>query len=121
MAKEIVKDATNSNAKDVAMMKHKADFNPIREDLATLQSDAREAARTLSDDARVLAKDVKVESRKYYEQGKEQLSESLDYAKERGRSQYAELISVVRENPGQSLAIAFVGGMLASMIFGRKG
>lgn len=117
MAKEIVKDATNSNT----MMKSKADISPIREDLATLQSDAREAARTLSDDARVLAKDVKVEGRKYYEQGKEQLSEGLDYAKERSRNQYAELISVVRENPGQSLAIAFVGGMLASMIFGRKG
>lgn len=121
MAKEVMKDAMNSNAKEVSMIKSKGDFNPIREDLATLQNDAREAARTLSDDARVLAKDMKTEGRKYYEQGKEQLSGSMEYAKERGRNQYAELISMVRENPGQSLAVAFVGGMLASMLFSRKG
>jgi ElaB/YqjD/DUF883 family membrane-anchored ribosome-binding protein len=120
MAKEMMKDANNAISKEVATMKAKADISPIREDLATLQQDAREAARVLSDDARVLAKDVKIEGQKYYAKGKEELYEGLETAKERGRDQYAEIMSFVKSNPGQSLAVAFVGGMLASMIFGRR-
>lgn len=113
MAKEVMKDAVNS-------VKKAADVSPIREDLATLQEDAREAARILSDDAKVLARDVKVEGKRYYEKGREEIQDGLETAKERGMSQYAELAAFVQNNPGQSLAVAFVGGMIASMLLGRR-
>lgn len=125
MAKEIMKDV-NAGAKDMAAAV-KRDVSPIREDLETLKADAR----VLRDDARNLASHVKEEGSRQYaraeerardmvEDYKERGREMMDEAKVRGRDGYAELASFVSNNPGQSLAIAFVGGMIASMLFGNR-
>lgn len=112
MAKEMMKETANSVSKSVS---------PIRDDLETLKTDAREAARVISDDARVLARDVHVEGKKQLYKAEERAKEALDDAKVRGREQYAEIAQFVQNNPGQSLAIAFVGGIIASMLLGRRG
>lgn len=121
MAKEMMKDVNNSVSKDVAAVKVRSEVSPIREDLATMREDARDAARTLADDAKILARDVQAEGKRYYAKGKEDMQAGLEQARERGKSQYAELASFVQSNPGQSLAVAFVGGMIASMLLGRRG
>ncbi|PZQ44730.1 MAG: hypothetical protein DI551_09500 [Micavibrio aeruginosavorus] len=108
---------TNSISKEVANMKSKADISPIREDLETLKEDAK----VLRDDARTLGRDLKTEGRKQLSRAEEIAMEKLEIARERGRDGIAELGNFVQANPVQSLAVAFVGGMLASLFFGRRG
>lgn len=95
----------------------KSSVSPIREDLETLKDDMR----TLREDAAVLSRDLQVEGKKQYDMAGERAKEALGQAKVQGKQQYAELMSFVRTNPGQSVTIAFVGGMLASLLLGRRG
>ena len=116
MVQEYMKDAKNAVSKEVSNLKTKAELSPIREDLETI----REDVRVLGADAKTLARDVKVEGRKQLNQASEKAREAAEYAKERGKDQLAEALSFVQNNPGQSIAIAFVGGMIASMLFGSR-
>ncbi len=117
MAKEMMKDVhSNGNgAKDMTNMK-KADISAIREDLDTLKEDAI----TLRDDAKILGRDLKIEGKKQLSRAEEKAMEALEEARERGRDQFAEIARFVQSNPGQSLAIAFVGGIIASMVLGGR-
>jgi ElaB/YqjD/DUF883 family membrane-anchored ribosome-binding protein len=112
MAKEMMKDAQ----KEITS-KARSAVSPIREDIDTI----REDIKVLKDDAAALGRDLKVEGRKQYEVAEERAGEMLDSAKEYGKQNYTELLSFVRGNPGQSIAIAFVGGMVASLLLGRRG
>ena len=116
MAQEMMKDAKNAVAKEVASIKAKADLSPIREDLETI----REDVRVLGADAKTLGRDLKAEGRKQMDYASEKAREAAQVAKERGRDQLADALSFVQNNPGQSIAIAFVGGMIASMLFGSR-
>ena len=109
MAKEIMKDTTNAIRKS-------ADVSVIREDLNTL----REDAQVVLDDARVLGRDLKTEGRKQLSAAEERAKEALEQAKEKGRDQFEVVSAFVQSNPGQSLAIAFVGGIIASMLLGGR-
>lgn len=112
MAKEMMKDV-NSNT---GMVKAKADVSVLREDLNTLKSDAQ----VLVDDAKVLGRDLKTEGRKQLSVAEERAKEALEQAKEKGRDQFEVMSQFVQSNPGQSLAIAFVGGIIASMLLGGR-
>lgn len=111
MAKEMMKDMNNG------IVKTKADVSVLREDLNTLKSDAQ----VMIDDAKVLGRDLKVEGRKQLSVAEERAREAMEQAKEKGRDQYEVMTQFVQSNPGQSLAIAFVGGIIASMLLGRRG
>lgn len=117
MAQEMMKDAKNAVAKDMAAVKAKADLSPIREDIDTI----REDIRVLSADAKALGRDLKVEGRKQIDEAGVKAREAVEVAKERGRDHLAETLTFVQNNPGQSIAIAFVGGMIASLLLGRRG
>ncbi len=115
MAKEMIQEASNALSKEVANMK-KSDISPIREDLETLRDDAM----TLRDDAKVLGRDLKTEGKRQLNRAEEKAKEAMEVARERGQDQFAEMARFVQSNPGQSLAIAFVGGIIASMILGGR-
>ena len=108
MAKEMMKDTTNSI--------RKADVSVLREDLKTLKDDAQ----VVLDDAKVLGRDLKTEGRKQLSVAEERAREALEGAKEKGRDQFEAMTSFVQNNPGQSVAIAFVGGIIASMLLGGR-
>lgn len=112
MAKEMMKDVNSSTG----MVKAKADVSVLREDLNTLKSDAQ----VMIDDAKVLGRDLKVEGRKQLSAAEERAKEALEQAKEKGRDQFEVMSQFVQSNPGQSLAIAFVGGIIASMLLGGR-
>lgn len=112
----MAQDIKNAISKEVSNLKAKAEVSPIREDLETI----REDMRVLSTDAKTLGRDLKDEGRKQYDEAKVKARETVDVARERGRDQLAEMLSFVSNNPGQSVAFAFVGGMIASLLLGRR-
>ena len=117
MAKEMMKPNDNTaSIKEIDTMKTKVDVNAIRDDLELLRDDAKSAR----EHAYLLAKDVKAEGRRQLTKAEERAIEAYENARERGQGQYEELTSYIQENPGQSLAIAFVGGILASMLLRRR-
>lgn len=99
---------SNTASKEVTNMKQ-SDISPIREDLETLKNDAK-----------VLGHDLKIEGKKQLSRAEERAMEALEEARERGRDQFADITRFVQSNPGQSLAIAFVGGIIASMVLGGR-
>ncbi len=116
MAKEMMKDAANSVSREITNIKGSTGANIIREDLNNLRQDAE----VVLEDAKVLGRDLKAEGKKQLSQAEVRAKEALEEAKERGKDQYEALTSYVQNNPGQSIAIAFVGGVIASMLFGRR-
>ena len=94
---------TNSLTPDSAQM------SVIRQDLKTLQKDARE----LKDDALEIGTE---QARKASAYAREQLQE----AKKQASVSFEKTEAFVKENPGQSVAIAFLAGALASLILGRR-
>lgn len=116
MAKEMNK-IENSISKEIINMKKASEVSPIREDLETLKEDAR----VLRDDAVVLGRDLKEEGKKQFSRAEEKARQAVEDAREKGKDQYAALASFVQENPGQSLAIAFAGGILASLLLRGRG
>ena len=117
MAQEMMKEAKSAANSTGAAIKAKVEASPIREDLETI----REDMRVLSADAKVLGRDLKVEGRKQFTRAEEKAKEAVDVARERGRDSMADALTFVQNNPGQSIAIAFVGGMIASLLLGRRG
>lgn len=113
MSKEILRDAKN----EITSLKKKAGVSPIREDLDTIRDDVR----VLREDATALGQDLKSEGKKQLNAAGEQARQHLDTAKDKGQAYYGEMVSFVRSNPGQSVAFAFVGGMIASLLLGRRG
>ncbi len=113
MSKEILREAKN----EITSLKKKAEVSPIREDLETI----REDMRVLRDDTATLGQNLKVEGKKHLSAAGEQARQHMDTAKDKGQEYYGEMVSFVRNNPGQSVAFAFVGGMIASLLLGRRG
>ena len=109
-------DIKSAMSKEISNMKAKAEMSPIRDDLDTI----REDVRVLGADAKTLGRDLRVEGRKQLDEAGTKAKEALEVARERGQDQLADALSFVRNNPGQSIAVAFVGGMIASMLFGSR-
>ena len=107
--KEVMKDTANNVKKAAAV-------SPIREDLENLKEDAR----VLQRDAQILGRDLKEEGYKQLSKAEEKAKEALEEAKVKGRDTFAEMTTFVQNNPGQSVAIAFVGGIIASMLLGGR-
>ncbi len=107
--KEMMKDTANSITRKTAV-------SPIREDLETLKEDAL----VLQKDAKILGRDLKEEGYKQLSRAEVKAKEALEEAKVKGKDTYSELTTFVQNNPGQSVAIAFVGGIIASMLLGRR-
>lgn len=100
------KETMHNASKEVANMKATNDISAIREDLGALKEGASNLIRHSK------------------ESGKEQISlaeekakKIFKNAKETGRDYFSEVEDYVQNNPGQSLAAAFIGGILASMLF----
>lgn len=116
MPQEMIKDAKNAVNKEVSNAKVRLADSPISDDIDAI----REDVRVLAADAKVLGRDLKSEGRKQMEYAGERAKEALETAREQGKDQLADALAFVRNNPGQSVAIAFVGGMVASLLLGRR-
>lgn len=116
MAKEMMNKAENSVSREVTSLKARAGADVIREDLQAL----REDADVMLQDAKTLGRDLQKEGKVYLTAAEQRARETLETAKERGRDQYDAMTDYIRGNPGQSVALAFVGGVIASMLLGRR-
>lgn len=110
MAKEMMKDINDGKAAKGA------DVSVLREDIKALKDDAQ----VVLDDAKVLTRNLKTEGRKQISVAEERAKEALEEAKVKGRDQIEAMSKFVQNNPGQSIAIAFVGGIIASMLLGGR-
>lgn len=93
-------------SKEIANSKIQNDAGNIREDL-----------QALKDDAASLLRHSKETGKEQLQQAEQKAKKIYKNAKETGRDYFAEVEGYVQENPGQSLAVAFIGGVIASMLF----
>lgn len=91
---------TANHNKSVATLRH--DIDAIKEDVSTLANHALEAGVK---NASMLT---------------EQAVDRFEDLKETSLKSYERVEKRIREKPGQSMAIAFAGGVLLSMLLGRK-
>lgn len=103
MATENLRSTT---AKEVANLKANSDVSAIREDLSALKEDAANLIRHSKESGKEQIAIAEQKAKKLYKD-----------AKTTGRDYFAEVETYVQQNPGQSLAVAFIGGVLASMLF----
>jgi ElaB/YqjD/DUF883 family membrane-anchored ribosome-binding protein len=78
------------------------DVQAIREDLTALKSDATTFARDIRDNSGALAR------------------EGAEHVRAKGAEGFDKMESHVRENPAQSLILAFCGGLVCSYLLGRR-
>ncbi len=116
MAKEMMGKAENAVSREVTSLKSRAGANAIREDIQALRNDAD----MLMEDAKTLGRDLHAEGKVYLTEAEKRAREKLEAAKEHGRDKYDAMTDYIRGNPGQSVALAFVGGVIASMLLGRR-
>lgn len=95
-----------NTAKEVANIKVNHDMGNIREDLQNLKDDAASLIRHSKESGKEQIALAEKKAKKMYTE-----------AKETGRDYMADVETYVQKNPGQSLAVAFIGGVLASMLF----
>lgn len=93
-----------------------ADINAIKDDTETLKADID----TLKKDAKALADHAIKDGKEMLADASDKACAKLDTAKDQGRVQMQRAEEYVRSNPTQSLAYAFLGGIVLSLLF-RKG
>jgi ElaB/YqjD/DUF883 family membrane-anchored ribosome-binding protein len=103
MSKENLRSTT---AKEVANLKSNGDIANIREDLSALKEDASNLLRHSKESGREQIAIAEDKAKKLYKE-----------ARKTGSDYFAEVETYVQQNPGQSLAVAFIGGVIASMLF----
>lgn len=86
-----------------------SEIDHIREDLDSLKNNVVELTRHMKKDGNAQAAHLR-----------ENLAERMEYLQKAGRGRYQQLEGRVKEKPGQSLAMAFGAGILASMLLGRR-
>lgn len=85
------------------------EVNDIKQDLKSLKGHAGE-----------LTEHVKAEGRAKVEEMKYKANEELQHLKETGRDKLRTMEGYIQENPVQSIAYAFLGGLVASFLLGRR-
>lgn len=86
-----------------------SEIDHIREDLDSLKNNVVELTRHMKKDGNAQAAHLR-----------ENLTERMKNLQKAGRGRYQQLEGRVKEKPGQTLAMAFGAGILASMLFGRR-
>lgn len=95
-----------TSAKEIANVKVNNDMGNIRDDLQNLKEDAASLLRHSKESSKEQIALAEEKAKKLYKG-----------AKETGRDYMSEVETYVQKNPGQSLAVAFIGGVVASMLF----
>lgn len=85
------------------------EIDHIREDLDSLRNNVVELTRHMKKDGHAQAAQLR-----------SSMSDRLEQVQKSGRMQYAQLEGRVKEKPGQTLAMAFGAGLLASMLIRRR-
>lgn len=99
--------------KEVAKVKAQNDLGNIRDDLSTMKEH-------LVEDTSNLIRHSKEAGKEQIAIAEEKAKKAYETTRETSREYYSEIESYVRSNPGQSLAFAFAGGILASLLLKRN-
>ncbi|TNE36518.1 MAG: hypothetical protein EP348_06935 [Alphaproteobacteria bacterium] len=86
-----------------------AEFNDLKEDLASLKSDVETLSKSLSANGAEQAGRFR-----------EQAKAKIHHLSERGREGLHKVEEQVQDKPGQSLAIAFAAGFLTNMLLRHR-
>jgi len=85
------------------------EVDDIKQDLKSLKTHASE-----------LGSHVKADGQERVNQMADRANEKLHNLKDTGREQIKTLEGYIQENPVQSIAYAFLGGLAASLLLGRR-
>lgn len=85
------------------------EIDDIKADLKSLKNHANELGHHVKEDGKERIDAIKVDAQ-----------EQLHHMKDASRKQLRSIESYVAENPVQSLAYAFLGGIAASLLLGRR-
>jgi ElaB/YqjD/DUF883 family membrane-anchored ribosome-binding protein len=102
MSKELIKEAANNGYKS------HSDMSAIKQDIENLKQDTAS-----------LIRHSKEEGYEQLSHAEKKAKKALKEAKSATQDQYKEVEAFVRTNPGQSIALAFGAGILASFLLGR--
>lgn len=107
--KSVYDDRRTAKDKLEDMKRSALSFDEIRKDLDSLQSDVA----TLAADARKVSVNKAQGAISY-------VNENIDSLKATGTDALKKVEGQIQSKPGQSIAIAFVTGILASFLFSRR-
>ena len=82
--------------------------------------DIKQDLTNLKDDVTVLGRHVKADGKEHARETVEELKKRIHDLEEKGKAEYQTLEQRIAEHPGRSVAIAFVAGLLAHAILGRR-
>lgn len=86
------------------------EIDEIREDLDSLKSNVVELTQHIKKNGSTQASNLR-----------ERANDTIHDLQERSQEQVQKVEKQVRQKPGQSLAIAFAGGLLTSLLLRRRG
>lgn len=96
-------------SKDTKTKSSYPEIDEIREDLNSLRNNVVELTRHVKNDGTRQAQ---------YVQGKAQ--ENLENLAQNSREKYGQFEQQIKSYPGQSVALAFASGFIASLLLGRR-
>ena len=82
--------------------------------------DIKQDIKSLKNHAGELTEHVKADGREKVEEMTNRAHEQLHHLKDAGREKIRTMESYVQENPVQSIVYAFLGGLAASLLLGRR-
>jgi ElaB/YqjD/DUF883 family membrane-anchored ribosome-binding protein len=85
------------------------EFDKLKDDLGELRSDVVELTKHIKSDGRAQAAELKKRA-----QGQMEVLQDVS------KQKYAHLEDQVKEKPGQALALAFLAGVAANFLLGRR-
>jgi len=89
--------------------KQYSEIDDIREDLNSLRTNVVELTKHMKKDGNAQALHLA-----------DSLKEQISHARDLGSAQYKNIEKRVKAKPGQTLAMAFAAGLVASMLMGRR-
>ena len=76
--------------------------------------------QAVKDNVKGIAKNIRDASSGKAQEANDYMHDRMDDMKDAGTDSLAKLEAGIKANPGQSVAIAFAAGIVASFLFGRK-
>lgn len=107
---DTIKEQQSAATKDVAQFKTRQDRAQIKEDLDTLKKDAAH-----------LLHHTKEAGEEHLAIAGEKAKKAVKKAKSAGKDYYGEAEDYVRDNPGQAMVMAFLGGVVLSALLRGRG
>ena len=120
-SKEFSSKPNNTYSNELSAIK--STYSDVRADVAAEYpeiNDIRADLNSLKDNVLELSRHVKKNSSHHLEDAKHYAEDQIDKVKRAGADALHKVEARAVENPGQTIAIAFVAGLAASFFLGRR-